>query len=125
MSLLYEAVLVLALCFVATGLFVAVCGDSRAEPLRGVLQIFLLIVTGTYFVGSWTGGRRTLPMRTWGIRLVDRTGHPLNRKLATARFLLAIVGVCAGGTGFLWAILDRERLFLHDRLVGSRLVQDR
>jgi uncharacterized RDD family membrane protein YckC len=124
MSLLYEAVLAGALCFIATALFLALFGDSRAQPMRALLQCYLLLVTGAYFIASWTGGRRTLPMRTWHLRLVDRSGRPPGLAVAAMRFVFALVGIGALGVGIAWMMFDREQLFLHDRLAGTRLVQD-
>jgi hypothetical protein len=37
------------------------------------------------------------------------------------RYLLALLSV-GSGIGLLWALIDPERQFLHDRLIGSRLV---
>ena len=125
LSMAYEAVLLAALLLIATALFVALFGDSRAQPLRTGLQFYLLIVTGSYFIGSWTGGRRTLPMRTWHMRLLDRSGSPPTLGVALARYLGALIGIGACGAGIVWPIFDPERLFLHDRIAGTRLVLDR
>lgn len=122
--MVYEGVLLAALLLLATALFMALFGDSRGQPLRALLQLYLLLVTGVYFIGSWTGGRRTLPMRTWHLRLVDRSGHPPSLQLAFMRYLCAVIGIGACGAGIFWLIIDRERLFLHDRLIGTRLVLD-
>jgi uncharacterized RDD family membrane protein YckC len=42
--------------------------------------------------------------------------------VALKRYLLALLSIALAGTGFLWAFLDRDRQFLHDRLCGTRLV---
>ena len=41
---------------------------------------------------------------------------------AAIRFLFALAGSLLFGVGFLWALVDRESLFLHDRLAGTRIV---
>jgi len=47
--------------------------------------------------------------------LLFALSHALNRSLfAAADGLLA-------GAGFLWALVDCEGLFLHDRLAGTRI----
>ncbi|MBA2690535.1 MAG: RDD family protein, partial [Burkholderiales bacterium] len=66
------------------------------------------------------GGRRTLAMKTWRLRLIDRGGGLLTPKRAFLRFCLAWLNVT--GAALLWPLFDREGLFLHDRLAGSRLV---
>jgi uncharacterized RDD family membrane protein YckC len=39
------------------------------------------------------------------------------------RFFLALLGLLLAGAGFWWALVDRDRQFLHDRLAGTRLVR--
>lgn len=123
-ALVYEALLLAALMIVATAAFVAVAGDSRAQPLRALLQVYLLAVTAMYFVWSWSAGRRTLAMRTWRLRLVDAHGNPPSPRTALVRWLVAAVGLPFGALPFWWALFDRDRLFLHDRVAGTRLVRD-
>ena len=120
----YEALLLAALVLVATALFVAVVGDSRVQPWRTVLQLYVVVTAGIYFVWSWTGGRRTLPMRTWRLRLVNRGGQPPSVRIALVRFLVALLALPLAGAAAWWALVDRERLFLHDRIAGTRLVRE-
>jgi uncharacterized RDD family membrane protein YckC len=42
---------------------------------------------------------------------------------AVHRYLLAVLGLAAAGLGFAWALVDRDRQFLHDRLAGTALVE--
>jgi uncharacterized RDD family membrane protein YckC len=123
-SLLYEALLLAALLMVATAAFVAVGGQGGTQPGHALLQAWLLLVMGTYFVWSWGAGRRTLPMRTWRLRLVDRAGRPLPTRTALLRFIVAAIALPLGAAALWWALIDRDRLFLHDRLAGTRLVRD-
>jgi uncharacterized RDD family membrane protein YckC len=123
-AMVYEALLLAALLFVATALFIALFGDSRRSPQQGFLQLYLFLVAGSYFVWSWTAGRRTLPMRTWRIWLVERSGRPVRLRIALARYLAAVAGIALGGVGVAWAIVDPEGQFLHDRLAGTRLIVD-
>jgi uncharacterized RDD family membrane protein YckC len=124
LALVYEALILAALLLIATGIFTALAGDSRAEPQRSVLRLVLVATAGVYFVWSWTGGRRTLPMRTWRVRIVDLCGRPPNVRAAVIRYVLALVGIALGGIGLLWALVDRDRQFLHDRIAGTRLIAD-
>jgi len=120
----YEAVLLSALLLIATAAFLAVAGDSTGQPRHLLLQIYLLAVMGAYLVWSWSGGRRTLPMRTWRLRLVTRSGAPPSVRRALVRFLAALATLPPAGLGFLWGLFDPERQFLHDRIAGTRLVRD-
>jgi len=123
-ALVYEGVILTAVLFIATGAFTLAFGDSRSQPLHALLQLFLFLVGGCYFVGSWTGGRRTLPMRTWRMHLEDRAGYRPGVVRAALRYVAAALGLALGGLGILWALLDPDRQFLHDRVAGTRLVAD-
>jgi uncharacterized RDD family membrane protein YckC len=44
-------------------------------------------------------------------------------KLAAIRFVLALTGILFAGIGLWWALIDRDKQFLHDRIAGTRLVR--
>ena len=121
-SALYEGIALVALLVVATFPYLAVFGDSTHGWRRHALQGWVLAVGAAYFVAFWTHGGQTLPMKTWRIRLVRRDGAPVGAGRALHRYLLAILGLAALGMGFAWALVDRDRQFLHDRLAGTALV---
>jgi len=123
-SALYDLLLVAALVLVATFPFLAIVGDATDGWRRHVLQGWIVLVSGAYFVWFWTHGGRTLAMKTWRIRLIAEDGGPVGTARATHRFAVALLGLFAAGAGFAWALIDRERQFLHDRLSGTRLIVD-
>ena len=124
-SAVYDVLLVVALMFVATFPFLAFFGDATHGVRRTLLQAWIVIVAGTYFVWFWTRGGQTLPMKTWHIRLTRLDGTPVNVARAAHRYVIALLGTAALGLGFLWALVDRDRQFLHDRLSGTRLADVR
>jgi len=121
---LYEALLVVALMFIATFPFLAFFGDATHGWRRHLLQAWIVFVVGAYFVWFWRRGQ-TLPMKTWHLRLVRFDGAPVGTGRAVHRYALAILGSAALGLGFLWALVDRDRQFLHDRLAGTALIDAR
>ena len=122
-SALYDLLLTVALVLVATFPWLAVFGDSTHGWRRHMLQLWVLVVVGGYFVWFWTRGGQTLPMKTWRIRLVRAAdGGGVGGWRAAHRFLIAVLGTLAAGLGFWWAFFDRDRQFLHDRLAGTALV---
>jgi uncharacterized RDD family membrane protein YckC len=121
----YDALLVVALMFIATFPFLAFLGDSTHGWRRHLLQAWIVFVIGAYFVWFWTRGGQTLPMKTWRIRLVRVDGAAVNLARAVHRYVIALLGTAALGSGFLWALVDRDRQFLHDRLSGTALVDVR
>jgi uncharacterized RDD family membrane protein YckC len=102
----------------------------------------LFAVLAAYFVWCWSGGRRTLAMKTWKLRLMRADGSTVTPKVALLRYLATWIGpglavaayalLASHGWGahaawlvafnFLWAFVDRDRLFLHDRVAGTRIV---
>lgn len=114
----YEAILLFAVGFFAAWLFFFASGarDATSGALRHELQGFILVVYAAYFLCCWLRGGQTLAMKAWRIRLVG-----VSPKKALARFLLAAVFIPTG-VSIVWALFDRERQFLHDRLAGTRLV---
>ncbi len=121
----YELLILAALVLVATFPFLAFAGDATAGYRRHLLQAYVLAVVGAYFVWFWSRGGQTLAMKTWHIRVESAAGGPVGAARALRRYLFAVAGGAALGAGFLWAILDRDRQFLHDRLAGTRLTSTR
>lgn len=120
--LFYELLILLAL-WVAAG-FLLLRLTQALDPVwvRPLFQVCLLTLTGVYFTWFWTHGGQTLPMKTWRLRLVSPEGGSLGYGLAWSRYALAAAGALLFGAGFFWALFDRERQFLHDRLLGTRLI---
>jgi uncharacterized RDD family membrane protein YckC len=108
-SMVYEAVLLFAVAFFAAWVFFFASGgrDASSGALRYELQLFLW---------CWLRGGQTLAMKAWRIRLVH-----LSPGKALVRLLLAFVLVPTG-ISMVWALFDRDRQFLHDRVAGTRLV---
>jgi uncharacterized RDD family membrane protein YckC len=122
-SAVYDLLLTVALVLVGTFPFLAIFGDSTHGWRRHVLQAWILVLVGAYYVWFWTRGGQTLPMKTWRIRLVRaEDGGPVDVGRAVHRYALAVLGLAAAGLGFAWALVDRDRQFLHDRLAGTALV---
>jgi uncharacterized RDD family membrane protein YckC len=120
---LYDLLLVVALVLIATFPFLAFFGDSTHGWRRHALQVWVVFVAGAYFVGFWSHGGQTLPMKTWRIRLVRADGGRVGIARGIHRFALALLGTGALGIGFAWALFTRDRQFLHDRLAGTLLVE--
>lgn len=152
-ALFYELLLLVAIVFVASFLALPLISPARsgsadalsvpALPERVALFCMLFAILAWYFVWCWTGSRRTLPMKTWRLALVLANGQPLPVKVALLRYLATWTGPALAlaafavlhryGHGahalwlvafnFLWAFVDPERQFLHDRIANTRIVQ--
>ena len=130
---IYELLLLLALWMLCTWIFLSLFGDATSHYKRTFLQLFLWLVTGAYFVWCWTKTGQTLATKTWKIKLVtqslanqDLTNQQnvnLNMQQAMIRYALASASILACGLGFFWALLDKNSLFLHDRLLKTRFIR--
>jgi uncharacterized RDD family membrane protein YckC len=119
----YELLLLIALWMLCTWVYVSIFGDSTHHAKRYFLQLILWLVTGAYFVWCWCKSGQTLPAKTWKIKLVNQDNTYLTTQQALIRYGLASVSLLAFGLGFIWALLDKDRLFLHDRLLKMRFIQ--
>jgi uncharacterized RDD family membrane protein YckC len=118
-AMVYEAFLIFAVAFFAAWIFFFASGarDATSGALRRELQLFIVVVLAAYFLWCWLRGGQTLAMRAWRIRLVEVTPPK-----ALIRFLLAAALL---PLSILWALVDRDHQFLHDRLAGTRLIDAR
>ncbi len=73
--MMYEAVLLFGVVFLAGYLLDTLTQSKNALELRGARQAWLFVAIGAYFVLCWRRRGQTLPMKTWNIRLVDRDGN--------------------------------------------------
>lgn len=122
-SMLYEAMLllgVLALTFMVP--YLVIGAALQYTPPGWLLWLHVFAVLGCYFVWYWRRNGQTLAMQTWRLKLVAADGRPLGLAHCWLRYALAWPSVLLFGIGLLWALIDRDRQFLHDRLGGSRLV---
>ena len=153
-ALTYEALLLAALILVVGFLTVPLAGPPPGRwvgpaipstPGRVFSACLVFAALGAYFAWSWSGGRRTLPMQTWGLRLERRDGARIEARTALTRYVAAWIGPASAlavylaldpaGLGahavwlvalnFLWAWVDPDRQFLHDRIAGTRIVRAR
>ncbi len=123
-SMCYDSLLVLALLVLATIPFYIARGGGETDITEDSLlhQLTLLLVIYGFFVGFWTTKGRTLGMQSWGLQLEGTDGRIPRLGPATVRFVAAIVSAAVFGLGFLWQLVDRDKLTWHDRLSGTRLM---
>jgi uncharacterized RDD family membrane protein YckC len=148
-ALSYEGLLLAAVVLLAGFLTLpatrsATGGTLTLPPLPARVFSFCLIfgLAGLYFIWCWTGGRRTLPMKTWRMALVRADGQTVDARTAVLRYLATWIGPLAAlltyallhprnlgahaawwlALNYVWPIVDPQRQFLHDRIAGTRLV---
>ncbi len=140
---LYEGLLLFGVVFISGYLFGTLSQTKNAMDNRHALQAFLFVVFAIYFVWLWSKGQ-TLAMKTWHIRVLDRSGNRLTQSRALLRYVLSwlwFLPALAASWWFqltaaesivitlgwiaVWAILSRlhpRQQFWHDALAGTQLV---
>ena len=138
MGMTYECVILFGVLWFVDYAFSALT-RFQGEPgtLRHIFQGLQILVLGVYFVGFWSKGRRSLPMKTMSLQLVTQAGHAVSTVTATIRYLSALGMLLAALalayylhpaagilvlTPYAWTLIDRDRRALYDRIAGTRLV---
>jgi uncharacterized RDD family membrane protein YckC len=139
----YEGLLLFGVVFISGYLFGTLSQTRNALDNRNALQAFVFVIFGIYFVWFWAKGQ-TLAMKTWNIRVVDRSGKAISQSRALGRYVLSWVwfippllaaasfglhgaemAVIVIGWIVVWALLSRfqpQGQFWHDVWAGTRLV---
>jgi hypothetical protein len=109
---------------------------------RHLSAAVMFAACGVYCGWLWSGGRRTLPMKTWRLVLRTAAGQPVGLPTATLRYLACWTGPTLWLGAYLalqplgygrwalfplafnyaWAFVDRDRQFFQDRVAGTRLM---
>lgn len=122
-AMMYDALLVIALLWLATIPFIAFRGGEAVEMGENTMyRIVLVLVVYGFFVGFWARSGRTLGMQSWRLQLETSDGRKPNLAACTIRFAAALLSWVPAGLGFWWQLWDKEHLTWHDRLSGTRIV---
>ncbi len=120
-AMFYDALLVVALWMVLGFIGVIL---NRGEAVSGPLfNSLLFLATFIFFAGFWTRNGQTLGMQVWGVRIQTPEGYRITLIQALLRFFVAMFSAACLGLGYLWMLIDKERLTWHDRYSETRTVQ--
>ena len=122
-AMLYDAILLYALLFVATALLLPFSHGRAIHSGNIPYTLYLLACCYVYFAWQWTRYGQTLGMRAWRIRIIDARGRVPAWGAATLRFLLSLPSLFCLGLGLLWSLFDPRGLAFHDRYSRTCLVR--
>ncbi|MDP8567055.1 RDD family protein [Methylophilus aquaticus] len=123
LAVVYETLLMLALTLSLTALYYLFVGEANSGLKRFGLQVLLYLAMGAYFVRCWVASGQTLASQTWRLRVVSASGGRLTLSAALLRYAVVSVLLLPAGLTLWWALIDPEHCFLHDRLLGTRIVR--
>ncbi len=119
--MLYESLLLVGL--FATMLVPLILLAAANILLPGsIMRVYVFVGLAPYFIWHWHGGRQTLAMRTWKLQIATPDGRAPRPWRLALRYVLAWPSIALFGAGIAWALLDRDRQFLHDRVAGTRII---
>jgi uncharacterized RDD family membrane protein YckC len=124
-AMFYDGLCLFSLFFLATLILVIFTNGEAITSNNLIYDLFLFFVSYLYFVWHWVNGGRTLGMRAWHIKLINRGMDQVSWKTATTRFCLVLLSFVSLGLGFAWAFFDKEKLTFHDRYSNTRLINDK
>ena len=141
MAFTYEGVLLFGVVFFFGYAFSALTRhQNQSEVLRWAFQAWIFLVLGVYFVWSWSAGRRTLPMKTVGLRVLGPQAEALSPGRALARYVCAWatlvlplwaaaqvsawLAVLLGATSMVCVVVDRRHRAPWDFAAGTLLAYD-
>lgn len=126
-AMLYDGLIVLALLFIVTALFLPLTGGEAITPgesgaLERIYQATLVVVVVLFFCVFWTWRGQTIGMLAWRLRVQRPDGTKLTWRDALIRLGGACVSLAALGLGYWWIWVDRDRRAWHDRWSGTNVV---
>lgn len=122
----YAAAVDAVIMICATGLF-AVCAALFAnslpmnKPMLASAAVSLLLLVTIYYFLSLYFGHGTPGMGASGLRVVSFSGSTPSRVIMGWRALATVLSAAALGMGFLWSLIDEDRLCWHDRITHTYL----
>lgn len=127
-AMTYDALLILAIMMLATLPISAIdpgngnIGMISVPWIRFVYRAFLFYLIFVFYYVFWRIKGQTLGMQVWKIKTVDDSGEIMSPGQCVLRFALATPSMALMLLGYLWALFDRDRLTIYDRLSHSRVV---
>jgi len=122
-ALFYDSLLLLAIWFIATAILLPLTGGEAIQANNPLLSTYLLFISFFFYGWFWIHGGQTLGMRTWRLQLRNLRPGPVTWLQALLRFIVALPAGLLLGLGYLWMLVDKQKLTWHDRYSETCIVQ--
>ncbi|GAB3263066.1 RDD family protein [Chitinimonas naiadis] len=121
--------------------------EIAASPLwRNLMGAYWVAILYGYYAWCWGRGGQTLAMKTWRLQLRSADHQLPGARAITIRFIIALlvylpplplwyyskhvpqmkwlfwISCVLAALPWLWAMLDKQKQTLHDRLAGTQIV---
>ena len=110
----YDLLLLVAVLFVATLVLLPFQQGNEFKPNSWLFPAYLILVSFLFYGWFWTTGGQTLGLLAWKLRVANADGQAISWKQAAIRYLTAVFSWGFLGLGFLWILVNEERLSWHD-----------
>ena len=117
--MVYDGCLILAIWMLST---LALVAAQDAAVGGWAYRALLGLEAAGFYLYFWRATGQTLGMQAWRIKTVNQAGERLTYGEGCARLGFACLSLACLGLGFLWMLLDRDRLAWHDRASGTYVV---
>jgi uncharacterized RDD family membrane protein YckC len=126
-AMFYDLLALLAVMMVCTALLLPLTGgeaitSERYGAWEYAYQLLLAVIVIVFFGLFWTRRGQTLGMLAWRLRLEREDGSLLGWGDVIKRLAAAMVSLVLAFAGYLWILVDRERLAWPDRWTRTRVV---
>lgn len=122
-AMLYDFLLLLSILFIISFIIIMTFKITPEHPFFIIYQSFIFIISFFFYSWFWIHGGQTLGMKTWKFKITCVNGSSVNWKIASVRFVTAILSWLPLGLGYVWSIFDKKKRTWHDIASSTRLVR--
>ena len=122
-AMFYDFLLLLSILFIVSFIIVMIFKLTPKHPFFIIYQSFIFIISFFFYSWFWVNGGQTLGMKTWKFKITCVDGSSVGWKIASIRFVTAIISWLPLGLGYVWSIFDKKKRTWHDIASSTQLIR--